>query len=107
MFGLRDSGTPAEVPPISRFQQTGLPSGFPASDRAVEGIFLLSAGAGGYRGGHEAGPKPGGCAGDRLEVGSPFAEIFFRVVEDLTSLAGMRKRWARVTRDHRGVVEQV
>ena len=109
-LGMCDRGTPAEVPPIGRFQQPGLPAGFSALDRAVGGIILVPAGTGGCSGGsgrYEVSSKPGSCTGDRLEVGNPFAKIFFRVVEDLTCLTGMCKRWARVTGNYRGIIKQV
>lgn len=46
-------------------------------------------------------------AGDRLEIGGPFAKIFFSVVEDLASLVTMLKCWACVARNNWGIVQQV
>ena len=81
-----------------------------AYDRASTGVFLLSAAAGSCRcslRGHQVNTHSGGLAGDRLEIGGPFAEIFFSIVEDLASLMTMLKCRACVARNNWGIVQQV
>lgn len=81
-----------------------------AYDRAPTGIILLSADAGSCRcslRGHQVNTHSGGLAGDRLEIGDPFAEVFFSVVEDLASLVTMLKWRACIARYDWSIVQQV
>ena len=81
-----------------------------AYDRASTGIILLSTDAGSCRcslRGYQVNTHSGGLAGDRLEIGGPFAEIFFSVIKYLASLVTMLKCRTRVARNNWGIVQQI
>lgn len=46
-------------------------------------------------------------ARDGLEIGSPIAEVFFRIIENLAGLVTMLKRRACVARNEWGIIQQV
>lgn len=109
-FRLRNGGTSADIPPVRRFQKSRLASSVSVRDGAPARIILLSADACCCRCSlrrHQIDTHPGCMAGDRLEIGGPFAKVFFRVVKDLAGLVTMLKGRACVTRNEWGIIQQV